>query len=97
MSDPVSGTYRAKAEVERHTHEDDPIGILRDHLFAAGHLDQAGLEAMDVEARELAQEAFDFADASPLPGPEALYEHVWADINPHGRLCFDGRGESPWR
>ena len=97
MSDPVSGTYRAKEEVERHTHEDDPIAILRDHLFEAGHLDQQGLEEMDAESRQMAQEAFDHADASPQPGPEALYSHVWSEINPNGRLNFDGRGESPWR
>jgi len=97
MSDPVSGTYRPKDEVEQKTQEEDPIGILRDHLFDGGHLDQAGLEAMDQEAREVARDAAEFADGSPAPGPEALYENVWAEINRHGRLNFDGRGESPWR
>ncbi|HKJ01006.1 MAG TPA: thiamine pyrophosphate-dependent enzyme, partial [Longimicrobiales bacterium] len=97
MSDPVSGTYRPKEEVERRTHQDDPIALLRDHLLDGGHLDQSGLEAMDKEARALAQEAADFADESPLPGPDALYHNVWAEINPNGRLNFDGRGESPWR
>ncbi|NJD17865.1 MAG: pyruvate dehydrogenase (acetyl-transferring) E1 component subunit alpha [Gemmatimonadetes bacterium] len=97
MSDPVSGTYRLKDEVDRKTHEEDPIVILRNRLFEGGHLDQTGLEALDTEAREAAQAAADFADASPFPGPEALYTNVWAEINPHGRLNFDGRGASPWR
>lgn len=97
MSDPVSGTYRPKDEVDKKTHEEDPIVILKNHLFAADHLDQETLEGMDAEAREAAQEAADFADASPFPGPEALYANVWAEINPNGRLNFDGRGESPWR
>ncbi len=97
MSDPVSGTYRPKDEVDRKTHEEDPIVVLKNRLFEAGHLDQETLEAMDGEAREAAQEAADFADASPLPGPEALYTNVWAEINPNGRLNFDGRGTSPWR
>ena len=97
MSDPVSGTYRPKDEVEQKTYEEDPIAILRDHLFGAGHLEQGTLEAMDAEAREVAQDAADFADASPFPGPEALYSNVWAEINPNGRLNFDRRGESPWR
>ena len=65
--------------------------------MGGGHLDQAGLEAMDQEARELAQDGADFADESPFPGPEALYRNVWAEINPNGRLNFDGRGDSPWR
>jgi len=97
MSDPVSGTYRPKEEVDKRTHQDDPIAILRDHLVDGGHLGQEGLEAMDKEAREVAQDAADFADESPVPGPDALYRNVWAEINPNGRLNFDGRGESPWR
>jgi pyruvate dehydrogenase E1 component alpha subunit len=97
MSDPVSGTYRPKEEVEHHVKEEDPIGILRDHLIAAGHLEQAGLESMDVEARQVVEEAAEFADSSPAPEAEALYSNVWAEINPHGRLFFDGREDSPWR
>jgi len=97
MSDPVSGTYRPVEEVEDRKEHDDPIVILRDRLMDAGALDQAALEAMDVEVREQVAEAAEFADNSPRPGPEALYAHVWADINPNGRLNFDGRGESPWR
>jgi pyruvate dehydrogenase E1 component alpha subunit len=92
MSDPVSGTYRSVEEVERAKEELDPIGMLRDTLMDAGVIDQDALKELDQEARQIAQEAADFADASPLPGPEALYAHVWAEINPHGRLFFDGRG-----
>ncbi|MSR36724.1 MAG: hypothetical protein EXR95_08830, partial [Gemmatimonadetes bacterium] len=95
MSDPVSGTYRSKEEVERRTEQDDPIRILRERLFAAGALDQAGLEKMDAEARALVNEAAAFADASPLPDPANLYEHTYATINEHGRLFVDGRDEAP--
>jgi len=93
MSDPVSGTYRPTEEVEEKKEHHDPIEILRDHLFAGKHLDQAGLEKMDAEARRIVAEAEDFAENSPPPGPEALYNNVWADINPNGRLFFDGRGD----
>jgi pyruvate dehydrogenase E1 component alpha subunit len=91
MSDPVSGTYRSTEEVERHKTEEDPIRVLKEKLFGADVLDQAGLEEMDAEARRIAAEAYEFAEASPAPGPEALYSNVWAEINPHGRLFFDGR------
>lgn len=91
MSDPVSGTYRSVEEVEKAKKEEDPIAILREHLFEGGHLDQDGLAEMDAEARQIASDAADFADASPPPGPEALYRHVWADPDTHGRLFFDGR------
>jgi len=91
MSDPVSGTYRSTEEVERRKKEGDPIAMLRDKLFEAGILDQEGLEEMDAEARRISEEAADFAEASPLPDPEALYSNVWAEVNPNGRLFFDGR------
>jgi pyruvate dehydrogenase E1 component subunit alpha len=91
MSDPVSGTYRSAEEVEKAKEEEDPIAILRDELFAVGTLDASGLEEMDADARRIASEAADFAEASPVPGPEALYRNVWADVNPNGRLFFDGR------
>jgi pyruvate dehydrogenase E1 component alpha subunit len=90
MSDAVSGTYRPTEEVDRRKEKDDPIAVLRDNLFAGGHLDQAGLEQMDTEARQIAQDATDFAEASPVPAPSSLYEHTWAEINENGRLFFDG-------
>lgn len=92
MSDPVSGTYRSKEEVESRIEEQDPIKILRDRMMNADLLTQAELEGMDAEARAASEDAADFADASPLPDPSTLYDHVYAEINPHGRLFLDGRG-----
>jgi pyruvate dehydrogenase E1 component alpha subunit len=90
MSDPVSGTYRSKEEVEGKIESADPIGLLADRLKESGHLTQTSLEEMDGEAREISQDAFEFAENSPLPDPESLYTHVYAEINPNGRLFFDG-------
>ena len=91
MSDPVSGTYRTKEEVEGKVTQSDPIRLLADRLMAAGLLDQERFEAMDAEARRISSEAADFAEASPVPDAGALYDHVYAEINEHGRLFFDGR------
>lgn len=90
MSDPVSGTYRSKEEVEGKMKTADPIVLLRDELMEAGHLDQEALEAMDDEARRKSQEAYDFADASPLPDASELYTDVYAELG-HGRIFHDGR------
>jgi len=89
MSDPVSGTYRSKAEVEDKVEHQDPIALLRERLFDAEELDQSALEELDAEARQTAQEAFDFADASPVPDDDALYRDVYRELNPNGRLFFD--------
>lgn len=90
MSDPVSGTYRSKAEVEERVETQDPIAILRDTLLDADELERETLEKYDEEAREEVQDAFDFADASPAPDDDDLYRHVYREINPNGRLFFDG-------
>lgn len=95
MSDPVSGTYRSKEEVEAHITQQDPITILRDRMMEAGLLTQEELEAIDAGARSISDDAADFADASPIPDPSTLYDHVYAEKNQHGRLFLDGRGERP--
>jgi hypothetical protein len=91
MSDPVSGTYRSKEEVQKRTEEEDPIRLLRERLFEAELLTQDALEAMDAEVQEIVDEAHEFADQSPTPSAEDLYTHVWARVNEHGRLFLDGR------
>lgn len=92
MSDPVSGTYRSKEEVESHVEEQDPIKVLRDRIMNAGLLTQLELEAMDAEARAVCDDAADYAEASPPPDPSTLYDHVYAEVNARGRLFLDGRG-----
>jgi pyruvate dehydrogenase E1 component alpha subunit len=91
MSDPVSGTYRSKEEVEGKKEEADPIVILREKLFEAELLTQEELEEIDEEVRAVAEEAAEFADDSPFPELDEIYTHVYAEINEHGRLFLDGR------
>jgi pyruvate dehydrogenase E1 component alpha subunit len=91
MSDPVSGTYRSKEEVEGKVRGADPIRILAERLMEAGQLDQEQLQAIDQEVRRIAEEAARFADGSPVPEPPKLYAHVYAELNENGRLFFDGR------
>ncbi|CAN5660990.1 pyruvate dehydrogenase (acetyl-transferring) E1 component subunit alpha [soil metagenome] len=91
MSDPVSGTYRSKEEVEGRVKEQDPIAILRNRLFEADLMTEEELDAMDDQVRKEVDDAADFADEAPLPDPAELYSHVYAEINEHGRLFFDGR------
>lgn len=91
MSDPVSGTYRSKDEVEERRTEQDPIKILRERLMSADLLDQEQLEKMNEEVLSEVKAAAEFADDSPALEPEDLYTHVYADEDVRGRLFFDGR------
>lgn len=88
MSDPVSGVYRTKEEVEE-AKKQDPIRILIDQLKDAGLLTDEELQAMDERVKAEVEDAAEFAERSPEPEPDELYRDVYAQINEHGRLFFD--------
>ena len=88
MSDPVSGVYRTKEEVEEHKQQ-DPIRNFIEQLQAGDMLSEEELSAMDKSVHEEVDDAADFADKSPEPGLDQLYADVYAEENEHGRLFFD--------
>ncbi len=75
MSDAVSGTYRTKAELEEYMQR-DPINVLRAHMETQGEIDDTRMAALDDEVKAEVQDAWDFAEASPEPAPESLWEDV---------------------
>ncbi|MEO7823269.1 MAG: pyruvate dehydrogenase (acetyl-transferring) E1 component subunit alpha [Gemmatimonadaceae bacterium] len=78
MSDAVSGTYRTKDELEENMKR-DPIIVLHNMMHEAGELTEGDLRKIDDEAKAIAQDSWDFADASPEPPPEKLYTDVLTD------------------
>jgi len=90
MSDPVSGVYRTKEDVEKEK-GNDPIRIFADLLARQNILSQEELEKMDEEVKRVSEEAADFADKSPEPGVNELYTEIYADEDVNGRLYFDMR------
>src|SRR5690606_17502075 len=90
MSDPVSGVYRTKEEVEEEK-LNDPIRIYANFLADEGILSQEQLEKMDEEVKAISEESARFAEASPEPPPEELYRDIYADEDVAGRLYLDGR------
>jgi pyruvate dehydrogenase E1 component alpha subunit len=78
MSDAVSGTYRPKSELEE-WQKRDPIVLLREHMQQQKELTDDQLRELDEEMKAKVQDAWDFADQSPEPPLEALYEDVLVD------------------
>ena len=78
MSDAVSGTYRTKEELEEHVKR-DPIGVLRLRMEEMDGWTDEQMSAMDAEVKAEVEDAWNFADQSPEPPPEALYEDVLVD------------------
>ncbi|GAC1647803.1 MAG: pyruvate dehydrogenase (acetyl-transferring) E1 component subunit alpha [Gemmatimonadaceae bacterium] len=81
MSDAVSGTYRTKAELDEYLKR-DPIALLRSVMLQRGEIDDQTVAALDTELKAVVQDAWDFADASPEPPLECLYEDVLVDSAP---------------
>ncbi|MCI0521805.1 MAG: pyruvate dehydrogenase (acetyl-transferring) E1 component subunit alpha [Chloroflexi bacterium] len=76
MGDPER--YRRSEEVKK-WQENDPIGIYRAHLIAQNLADEAELDQLDDQAEEDTRQAVQFAEASPEPAPEALFEDIYVD------------------
>jgi pyruvate dehydrogenase E1 component alpha subunit len=76
MGDPER--YRKQEEV-KHWQENDPIGIYRQSLVSLGIASEAELDALDEKAEKENQEAIQFAESSPEPPPEALYENIYVE------------------
>jgi pyruvate dehydrogenase E1 component alpha subunit len=78
MSDAAHGTYRTKDEVEEYRRR-DPIQVLADRMKADGHLDEAGMEALESEVRDEVEDAYKFAEEAPDPEPAELHRDVYAE------------------
>jgi pyruvate dehydrogenase E1 component alpha subunit len=76
MGDPER--YRESDEVQRWKDE-DPIGIFRKHILENGLYDMATLDAEDQKVEQEILQAVDFAERSPDPEPEALFEDIYVD------------------
>jgi pyruvate dehydrogenase E1 component alpha subunit len=90
MSDPVSGVYRTKEDVEE-AKLNDPIRIYANFLADQKILSQKELEEMDAEVKAIADQAADSAESAPEPAVDELYTDIYADENVNGRLYMDGR------
>jgi pyruvate dehydrogenase E1 component alpha subunit len=82
MADPEQ--YRTKEEVAEWRAR-DPIPAFAELLIAEGVIDEDARVRMDAAAIARVDAAVEFADASPFPSPESLYDDVYVlDPQTHG-------------
>jgi pyruvate dehydrogenase E1 component alpha subunit len=77
MTDPAY--YRTREEEKEWRTTRDPIGIFEKHLLDAGLAAQADFDENDAKAIQIAEEAAEFAENSPFPEPEELYNDITID------------------
>jgi pyruvate dehydrogenase E1 component alpha subunit len=75
MSDPAS--YRTKEELEKYR-LDDPITRLRAQLTREGKLTNEQFDKIDKKAKETAMASVKFAEKSPEPSLDKLYDYIYA-------------------
>jgi TPP-dependent pyruvate/acetoin dehydrogenase alpha subunit len=87
--------YREKAEVEEWQRK-DPIETFGQRLISEKVLTQEDLDEIRSEAERIVLEAVEFADASPEPPLDSLYDHlyVYSDKVP-GWYAVDERSPDP--
>ena len=76
MTDPARYRPRAEEELWR---KRDPLPRLARHLLKRQICDQARLDALQAEVIETVEAAMRFAEESPVPAPEALYEDLYVE------------------
>jgi pyruvate dehydrogenase E1 component alpha subunit len=74
MADPEE--YRTREQVAEWRRR-DPIALWAARLVEEGVLDEAAVEQLDRAATSKVDEAVAFADGSPFPAPESLYDDVY--------------------
>jgi pyruvate dehydrogenase E1 component alpha subunit len=76
MSDPAK--YRKKGELEEKK-ESDCIKSAGDLLMADYGVKQDDLDAIKASVEEEAQDAYKFAEESPIPDPAKLYDYTYSE------------------
>jgi pyruvate dehydrogenase E1 component alpha subunit len=81
--------YRSEEESER-LRRLDPLPAFRARLIADGILDEDRATKIDSEVERVVAEAVEFADASPAPDVEALFDYVYATPVPNAASDLPG-------
>jgi pyruvate dehydrogenase E1 component alpha subunit len=76
MGDPER--YRKPEEIHRYQ-EEDPIGVFRKYLVENKIASEDELNGQDDLALQEVNEAVEFAEASPEPAPETLFDNIYVE------------------
>ena len=91
MADPEQ--YRTKEEVAEWRAR-DPISVFGEQLLGEGVIDQVQRDRIDAEATERVDAAVTFAEQSPFPAAESLYDDVYV-LEDEARGSYSVRTTSP--
>ncbi len=85
------GGYRKAEEIEKYKNEHDPIQLFKNRLIAEKALNEEQYEAMDTEIRSEAAASAQFAEESPPPAEESIFEDVYYEVDHQTEAGRTGR------
>jgi pyruvate dehydrogenase E1 component alpha subunit len=83
MSDPAK--YRKEGELDTWREQKDCLKSCAGQLTAMHGVTEADFQAITDRVEAEAQDAYDFAEASPIPDPASLYDYTYANTQDGGR------------
>jgi pyruvate dehydrogenase E1 component alpha subunit len=75
------GGYRPEEEIEKHKREHDPIQLFKARLIEEGVLTAEQFDQISEAAKEEATASARFADESPIPSDESIFEDVYFEVD----------------
>jgi pyruvate dehydrogenase E1 component alpha subunit len=85
------GGYRDEEEIERHKKEHDPLRLFKATLISEKVLSEEQYEAIDAEAKAEAAESAKFAEESPVPTVESIFDDVYFEVDRQTEAGRTGR------
>ena len=75
------GGYRPAEEIEKYKAEHDPIHLFKRRLIAEGALTEEQFEALSEEVKTEVDASVTFAEESPAPSDESIFEDVYFEVD----------------
>jgi pyruvate dehydrogenase E1 component alpha subunit len=85
------GGYRNTEEIDLYKKQHDPIQLYKQRLIDEKVVSEEQYEAIDAEAKKEAQAAAAFADESPNPTVESIFEDVYFEVDRQTEAGRTGR------
>lgn len=91
VADANAKKYRTPDEIEKYKTYHDPIRLWRRRLIEEAVFTDVEADAIDKEAKQAATEAAKFADESPIPTVESIFEDVYWETDNNTEASKIGR------
>ena len=91
MADANAKKYRTPEEIQKYKTEHDPIVLWKTKIIAEGVITEEQADQIDKEAKTEAKASVKFADESPDPTSDAIFEDVYWEVDNNTEAGNTGR------